>query len=372
MFTNGRSSPCLHSSLLPHHLPVGPKSADPGEPLPEALAKLDPLLIENVCSEVMDSGGQLGAPPVLVLRACDLRMQHTPTQWTAPGCSRSPSSLSCASEDGSLAGRILFLPCHLLTVTLCWPCRLGRHCGPADSQGPDPGGGGVAHQEPAALHSEGRPHMRPRRPVSCWAQDCCTAIQDAASDCGGIPAGAAMLAMPQRQAPRRPPWCPCAPVPGCTRPAQGHPALWAPRHRQDDAGQGHRHQHLRRLLLHLRLLPRLQVDGRGREAGKCLLGGPASTSCFGGRLARRCARAEGAGAWDGRCTRPALCASSVPLAACLHAASSHLAACNHGAYTAVSSLLHCAALPSRAPVARCVRCLRWPPMSPPLSSSLTR
>ncbi|KAL4434129.1 hypothetical protein ABPG75_000570 [Micractinium tetrahymenae] len=32
---------------------------EPGEPLPEPLAKLDPLLIENVCNEVMDSGGQL-------------------------------------------------------------------------------------------------------------------------------------------------------------------------------------------------------------------------------------------------------------------------------------------------------------------------
>ncbi|KAI3438833.1 hypothetical protein D9Q98_001250 [Chlorella vulgaris] len=31
----------------------------PGDALPEPLAKLDPLLIENVCSEVMDSGGQL-------------------------------------------------------------------------------------------------------------------------------------------------------------------------------------------------------------------------------------------------------------------------------------------------------------------------
>ena len=30
--------------------------------------------------------------------------------------------------------------------------RLGRHRGAADRQGPDPGGGGVAHQEPAALH----------------------------------------------------------------------------------------------------------------------------------------------------------------------------------------------------------------------------
>lgn len=36
-------------------------TAEPGEPLPEPLAKLDPLLIENVCNEVMDSGGQLGA-----------------------------------------------------------------------------------------------------------------------------------------------------------------------------------------------------------------------------------------------------------------------------------------------------------------------
>lgn len=43
--------------------PVPPKlqlTAAPGELLPEALGKLDPQLIENVCNDVMDSGGQLG------------------------------------------------------------------------------------------------------------------------------------------------------------------------------------------------------------------------------------------------------------------------------------------------------------------------
>ena len=39
---------------------IGCHPAAPGEPLPEALAKLDPQLIENVCNDVMDSGGQLG------------------------------------------------------------------------------------------------------------------------------------------------------------------------------------------------------------------------------------------------------------------------------------------------------------------------
>lgn len=48
----------------PHPTPPYPTHptppTDPSEPLPEPLAKLDPQLIENVCSEVMDSGGQLG------------------------------------------------------------------------------------------------------------------------------------------------------------------------------------------------------------------------------------------------------------------------------------------------------------------------
>lgn len=52
------------SLLLTHMLPtpahIGCHPAAPGEPLPEALAKLDPQLIENVCNDVMDSGGQLG------------------------------------------------------------------------------------------------------------------------------------------------------------------------------------------------------------------------------------------------------------------------------------------------------------------------
>ena len=56
--TAGLSYARFINRSFPH--PGSAWPAAPGEPLPEALAKLDPLLIENVCSEVMDSGGQLG------------------------------------------------------------------------------------------------------------------------------------------------------------------------------------------------------------------------------------------------------------------------------------------------------------------------
>ena len=52
------SPPCPHL-IAPPPPPLHSRTA-PGEALPEALAKLDPALVENVCSEVMDSGGQLG------------------------------------------------------------------------------------------------------------------------------------------------------------------------------------------------------------------------------------------------------------------------------------------------------------------------
>ena len=77
-----------------------------------------------------------------------------------------------------------------------------------------------------------------------------------------------------------------------------------PRHRQDAAGQGDRHQHLGHLLFHLSLLPHLQVDWRGREDGEPQRGWGA-----------------GAGAWRRRGGAPAeyrLLAPNSPRSALTH------------------------------------------------------
>lgn len=115
-------------------------AAAPGEPLPEALAKLDPVLIENVCSEVMDSGGKLGE-----------RRQRPGPPRSCCSCSRGRGVGTAEMHGGILCEP----PPPPRGPTPCRrnpPRRLERHCWPADSQGLDPRGGGVAHQEPNALH----------------------------------------------------------------------------------------------------------------------------------------------------------------------------------------------------------------------------
>lgn len=87
--------------------------AAPGEPLPEALSKLDPQLIENVCNDVMDSGGQLGERirSSIALLGCHLRARGG---WLAGPLLLPP----CTARLLPLACLRLLIPCPRLPTLL--------------------------------------------------------------------------------------------------------------------------------------------------------------------------------------------------------------------------------------------------------------